>query len=116
MKTKAKPETKKTNKHPTKTTRKRPYVVVRTYSAGVHYGELISSKHTASGKEVVLGNTRRLWMWKGAFSLNEVAENGIQSGSKPSVAVSENTLTQAIEVIKVSPGAEKILREFPACP
>ena len=91
--------------------KKRPYVVVRTYSAGVHFGELAARK----GQEVALVNARRLWMWKGAFTLHEVAHEGIKEGSKPSVAVSEITLTQAIEVIKVSPAAEKILREFPAC-
>lgn len=108
--------TKKTTKQTTKkTAKKKPYVVVRTYSAGVHCGELVSSKHTASGKEVTLSNTRRLWKWMGAFSLSEVAMEGIKEGSKPSVAVTENTLSQAIEVIKVSPAAEKILREFPAC-
>lgn len=38
-----------------KITPKRPYVVVRTYSAGVHCGELVSRK----GQEVVLANARR---------------------------------------------------------
>ena len=94
-----------------KITPKRPYVVVRTYSAGVHCGELVSRK----GQEVVLANARRLWSWKGAFTLSEVAQEGIAAGSKPSVSVSEIVLTQSIEVIKSSPVAEKILREFPAC-
>ena len=114
METKGKLMKQQTTKKETRKT-KRPYVVVRTYSAGVHCGELVSSKHTAAGKEVVLANVRRLWMWKGAFSLNEVAEEGIQAGSKPSVMAKENTLTQAIEVIKTSLAAEKILREFPPC-
>ena len=50
------------------TTKKLPYVVVRTYSAGVHVGELKSRK----GKEVVLINARRLWKWCGAFTLSEL--------------------------------------------
>ena len=36
--------------------KKRKYVLIRTYSAGVHVGELVSRK----GKEVVLANTRRI--------------------------------------------------------
>lgn len=95
------------------TTKKLPYVVVRTYSDsdGVHFGELKSRK----GKEVVLINARRLWKWCGAFTLSEVAVEGIKEGSKPSVAVASITLTEAIEVIATSPAAEKILREFPPC-
>ena len=91
--------------------KKHPYVVVRTYSAGVHVGELKSRK----GKEVVLVNARRLWKWCGAFTLSEVAVDGIKDGSKPSVSVPEILLTEAIEVIKTTLGAEKSLREFPAC-
>ena len=91
--------------------KKLPYVVVRTYSAGVHVGELKSRK----GKEVVLVNTRRLWKWCGAFTLSEVAVEGIKDGSKPSIAIPQIILTEAIEIIKTSAVAEKILREFPAC-
>lgn len=98
-------------KKPARKTKKLPYVVVRTYSAGVHFGELKSRK----GKEVVLVNARRLWKWVGAFTLSEVAVEGIKDGSKPSVAVESITLTEAIEVIATTPAAEKILREFPPC-
>ena len=93
------------------TAKKLPYVVVRTYSAGVHVGEMKSRK----GREVVLVNARRLWKWCGAFTLSEVAVEGIKDGSKPSVLVPEILLTEAIEVIKTTLGAEKILRDFPAC-
>ena len=74
-------------------------VVVRTYSAGVHVGELASRK----GQEVVLRNARRIWSWSGALSLHEVASRGI-AGGKVSVAVPEILLLQAIEVIR----AEKV--------
>ena len=104
-KNKQKPTSKKTSP------KKLPYVVVRTYSAGVHVGELKSRK----GREVVLLNARRLWKWCGAFSLNEVAVEGIGEGSKPSITVPEILITEAIEVIKTSTAAEKILREFPSC-
>lgn len=96
---------------PKKPVKKLPYVVVRTYSAGVHVGELKSRK----GKEVVLVNTRRLWKWCGAFTLSEVAIEGIKEGSTPSIVTPEIVLTEAIEVIKTTPAAEKILREFPPC-
>lgn len=74
-------------------------VLIRTYSAGVHFGTLISR----SGQEVHLKNARRLWSWSGALSLSEVANKGIDiSKSKISVPVEEIILTQAIEIIPVS--------------
>lgn len=34
--------------------------IIRTYSAGVHYGEIAEK----SGSEVIVKNSRRLWQWK----------------------------------------------------
>lgn len=74
-------------------------VLVRTYSAGVHFGTLESRE----GKEVVLTNSRRLYQWSGACSLSQVAVDGVKlSGSKISVIVPEIILTEAIEVIPMS--------------
>ncbi len=78
-------------------------VLVRTFSAGVHFGEQVSRK----GKEIVLRNARRIWSWQGANTLNEIANHGVASTSKVSEAVSSNTLTEAIEVIDMSPAAAK---------
>ena len=47
----------------------KPYVIVRTYSAGVFAGYLESRK----GKEAVLLNSRRIWYWDGANSLSQLA-------------------------------------------
>lgn len=85
---------------------KRQYVLVRTYSAGVHVGELVKR----SGKEVELSDARRIWYWKGANTLNEIALRGVGPGSKVSEAVSRNVLTEAIEVIDCSAEGERILR------
>lgn len=74
-------------------------VLVRTYSAGVHFGTLASRE----GREVVLTNARRLYQWSGACSLSQVAVDGVKlSGSKISVVVPEITLTEAIEIIPMS--------------
>ncbi len=78
-------------------------VIVRTYSAGVHIGVLVKR----AGKEVVLKNARRLWSWKGAFTLNAVALRGVdRSDSRISVAVPSIILTEAIEIIPVSAGVD----------
>ena len=77
-------------------------VIVRTYSAGVHFGYLVSR----NGKEVVLEKSRRLWRWFGAWTLNEIATAGLdQSKSKIAAPVSTITLTEAIEIIPATEAA-----------
>ena len=73
------------------------FVVVRTYSAGVHFGKLVSQSDDA--KVVVLKAARRMWRWSGAYTLNEVAAKGIGAESKVSCPVPEIRLSEAIEVI-----------------
>lgn len=83
------------------------YVIVRTYSAGVHLGTLKS----LAGTEAVLENARRLWYWKGAFTLTEASLTGVKDGSKLSETVPSILLTQAIEILPVSAGAQKDFEE-----
>lgn len=82
------------------------YVVVRTYSAGVHFGILKSR----NGKECVLTEARRLWSWSGANTLHEVANNGVSSGSKVSEVNQLVALTEAVEFILCPEKGEKNLR------
>ena len=87
------------------------YVIVRTYSAGVHAGELVSR----NGKEVELKNARRLWYWDGAASLSQLAMEGV---SKPQnckfpCEVPEIILTEAIEIIPCTQKAMDSIREVP---
>ena len=85
------------------------YVVVRTYSAGVHVGELVERR----GQEVDLANARRIWSWQGANTLHEIANRGVGDGSRVSEAVAAITLTQAIEVIDATSSAEANLMAAP---
>lgn len=73
-------------------------VLVRTYSAGVHFGYLVSR----DGKEVSLERSRRIWSWKGANTLSEIATSGVGAGSRIAGPVSI-VLTEAIEIIDCSP-------------
>lgn len=82
-------------------------VTIRTYSAGVHVGELVSR----NGKEIVLRNARRVWSWSGALSLHEVSTRGI-TGGKISVAVDCIVLTEVIEMISLSETAMNSLATF----
>jgi hypothetical protein len=81
------------------------FVLVRTFSAGVHMGTL----KECSGTAVLLENARRLWRWRGANTLNEVSQKGVGAGSRISEPVPLILLTQAVEVIPCSPRARKIL-------
>jgi hypothetical protein len=78
--------------------------IVRTYSAGVHVGELVS----LDGKTCVLRNARRIWRWRGANTLNEIAIRGVNRTeyTRISDAVHTITLTEAIEVIPVADGVD----------
>lgn len=87
-----------------KTARAHRPVIVRTYSAGVHFGYLVKRE----GKEVVLERSRRIWYWRGANTLSEIALHGVGSGSKIAEPVSI-TLTEAIEVIECAPAGVKSL-------
>ena len=81
-------------------------VVVRTYSEGVHIGILAERR----GKVVLLKDARRLWRWRGANTLHEVALHGVdESYSRLSEPVPEIVLTQAGEVISVADGARASL-------
>lgn len=85
-------------------------VIVRTHSAGVHFGTLASKE----GKEVVLKNARRIWYWEGAFTLSAVAVSGVGKSSKLSVSVPEILLTEAIEILLCSEEATENLQGLKA--
>ena len=77
------------------------FVIVRTYSAGVHCGTLANR----DGKEVTLTDARRIWSWTGANTLHEISLNGVGKGSRISESVPTMLLTEAIEVIPASEAA-----------
>lgn len=83
-------------------------VIVRTYSAGVFAGELVSRK----GKEVELKNARRLWYWSGAASLSQLSIDGV---SKPDqckfpTEVSSVILTEVIEILPLTAKAKASIK------
>lgn len=82
-------------------------VLVRTYSAGVHFGDLVRRE----GREVELANARRIWHWEGANTLNEIATAGVGKGSRVSVPVPSVILTEAIEIIECSAAGAAALED-----
>ena len=80
-------------------------VIIRTYSAGVHFGELVDK----DGKEVILKNARRLWYRKTSnkgISLSEVANSGLAKDSKVCATV-EAIWLEAVEIIPCTKEAIK---------
>lgn len=87
--------------------KKKRYVIVRTYSAGVFAGTLESQSD--DGKRIVLSDARRLWYWRGAASLSQLAGSGT---SKPgeckfAVPVARLEVTEAIEIDDVTAAGRK---------
>ena len=87
------------------------YVIVRTYSAGVFAGFLESRK----GQEVVLTNARRIWYWKGAASLSQLAMEGTSCPNecKFPIAVDRVELLQVIEILDVTEKAKSSIESVP---
>lgn len=53
-------------------------VIVRTRNAGVHHGYLVEVEDNM----VKLTDARRIWRWRGAYTLNEVCTEGIEPASR----------------------------------
>jgi hypothetical protein len=87
------------------------YCMVRTYSAGVFAGTI----KERNGKEAVLTNARRIWYWKGAASLSELATKGTSepNGCKFPAPVEEVLLTEVIEIIPITEEAAESIKSVP---
>ncbi|MEZ4610577.1 MAG: hypothetical protein R2838_10090 [Caldilineaceae bacterium] len=70
------------------------YCIVRCYGAGVHAGIVQS----VDDKNVILSEASRIWQWKGAFTLTNVAKNGV-TGGRVAGPLESIALTDAIEII-----------------
>lgn len=80
-----------------------PYVIIRTYSAGVHMGYLNKKESTLAGMEVELINSRRLYSWAGAYTLSDLAMSGTAFPEKCKFTQEVNSICLlAIEIIPVS--------------
>ena len=91
--------------------KEKPYVIVRTYTAGVFAGTLESRK----GKEVEMSNARRIWYWDGAASLSQLAMEGTNKpeNCKFPMPVQRVVLTEAVEILDVTPKAKKSIEGVP---
>ena len=82
-----------------------PFVIVRSYAAGVHFGYLKKEEFTLSGKVVILLKTRRVWYWDGAAALSQMAIEGVNKPENCKVAM-ELELNEIVNVIETIPCTE----------
>ena len=87
------------------------YVIIRSKSAGVFAGELVSRE----GQEVELKNARRIWYWEGAASLSELAMQGTKNPEdcKFPCEVDQIIVLEVIEVIHCTEKARKSIKGVP---
>lgn len=88
-----------------------PFVLIRTYSAGVHIGYL----KNRDGSIVTLLDSRRIWSWVGAFTCSELAMYGVSApaASRLSTTVPEIILTEAVEIIPCTEDARACFLAIP---
>ena len=88
--------------------------IIRTYSAGVFFGEVTKQENTPAGVIVTIKYCRRLWYWNGAASLSELSQSGVKrGGNKFSVTVPEMVVAGVIEII---PCTKKAVESITAVP
>ena len=84
--------------------------LIRTYSAGVHIGD-VAWINPNNSMEIKIENALRLWKWEGGgLSLSSVANNGIKGGRLNKTG--EVFLTNVIEFIPTTTIAEKSYVKF----
>lgn len=73
------------------------FVIVRTESAGVFFGQIKERNE----HEVTMTNVRKLWYWDGACAVEELATNGTKKpdGCKFTVTIPEMTIADPIQII-----------------
>ena len=89
-------------------------VMIRTYSAGVHFGTLENVQEPRDGYiPVKLTNSKRIYSWTGAFTLSELAVKGSsRRDSKISIEVPSIYLN-AIEIIEMTKEGYENLNSIP---
>ena len=87
-------------------------VMVRSANAGVFYGELVKRE----GDVVTLRKARRVWYWKGAASLSQLATDGPGKPNEckfPVATTGEHVVLGVCEIIPVTPEALALLDSVP---
>lgn len=89
--------------------------VVRSKSAGVFYGRILSSEPTPTGQTVTMTGARRLWYWDGASSLSQLAMEGVKRPLKCKFPckVSKVEIFEVVEILDMTDAAVSNLDAVP---
>lgn len=90
-------------------------VLIRSEASGVHYGYLEIKEYTPSGCAVKLVDSRRVWSWKGAATLSQMAIEGVTCPDecKFSMVVPEIEIIGVAEIIPLTSIALENLNNVP---
>jgi len=79
-----------------------PFVLIRSYASGVHFGYLKSKKPLGERFVIELVDSRRVHYWDGACSLSQLALEGTKAPANCRISV-ELPLIEIAEVIEIIP-------------
>lgn len=84
--------------------------LMRTDGAGILYGEIVERR----GDLALVRNARRIWEWEGAFTLSEVATNGLYPSPRTIIAEHKGlALVRWIEILECTDKAAKSIEKLP---
>ena len=91
------------------------FVLIRSTNAGVFAGNIVEQDN--ANQRVKLHNAIRLWYWDGAFTLSQIAMEGVSkpANCKFAMPVSEIEIFGVIEILTVSEMAEQNIKEVKPC-
>ena len=86
-------------------------VLARGDRSGVFYGTLTEK----DGKEIKLTNVRNIWKWSGAYTLMDMARDGVDDpkNCRFTVVIDEIVITDCIQILPVTEKAAKIIEAVP---
>ena len=87
------------------------FYIIRCKEAGVFFAHV----KERNGDEATLTDCRRIWYWKGAASISQIAMEGVkdQRLSKFTMTVPEMTVLGVIEIIPCTPQAVASIQGVP---
>ena len=87
------------------------FYIIRAAKAGVFFGRI----KERNGNEITLTECRRIWYWKGAASISQLAVEGVSDPrlSKFTVTVPEMTVLGVIEIIPCTDKAVASIQGVP---
>lgn len=87
------------------------FYIIRAAEAGVFFGRI----KERNGNEITLTECRRIWYWKGAASISQLAVEGVSDPrlSKFTVTVPEMTVQGVIEIIPCTDKAVASIQGVP---